>query len=254
MVFGFLNPALDFLFGWLLNLGSFWALLILSFIISVVIVVIYKYTTNQQMMKQLKEEMKECQKQAKELKQHPEKALEAQKKAMQCNMKYMSHSMKSTLITFLPIIIIFGWMNAHLAFEPIMPGQQFSMLVNLEKGSAGVVDASVPDGILLVGNKTAEIANNQALFAMKAEKEGSYLIEFDADNQTYTKELLVTKERAYSPQVQLYKNQPPVKSIAIGYTPVKVIKLGFLNLSWLWSYIIFSIVFSMVLRKIMKVY
>jgi uncharacterized membrane protein (DUF106 family) len=254
MVFGFLNPALDFMFGWLLNLGSFWALLILSFIISVVIVVIYKYTTNQQMMKQLKEEMKECQKQAKELRQHPEKALEAQKKAMQCNMKYMSHSMKSTLITFLPIIIIFGWMNAHLAFEPIMPGQQFSMLVNLEKGYMDTVDVVVPDGILIVGNKTAEIANNQALFAMKAEKEGTYLIEFDASNQTYTKELLVTKEKAYAPQIQLYKNQPPIKSIAIGYTPVKVIKLGFLNLSWLWSYIIFSIVFSMILRKIMKVY
>jgi uncharacterized membrane protein (DUF106 family) len=125
--FGFLTPALDFAFGWMLALGPFWALLILSFIISVIIVLIYKYTTNQQQMKQLKDEMKGFQKQMKELRQHPEQALGVQKKAMQANMKYMSHSMKATLITFLPIIIIFGWMNAHLAFEPIMPGRIFQL-------------------------------------------------------------------------------------------------------------------------------
>ena len=89
---------------------------------------------------------------------------------------------------------------------------------------------------------------------MKAEKEGSYLIEFDVNNQTYTKELIVSNERAYAPQIQTFKNQPPVKSIAIGYTPAKIIKLGFINLSWLWSYILFSLVFSMILRKIMKIY
>ena len=251
--FSFLNPALDFAFGWLLKLPPFFALLILSLLISLIIVLIYKYTTNQQLMKQLKEEIKGYQKQMKELRQHPEKALDVQKKAMQANMKYMGHSMKATLITFIPIIIIFGWMNSHLAFEPIMPGQEFSVAVNLAKGETATIEAIAPDGIELTGNSTREAENGQALFTMEAKKSGEYLLEFKADDQSYTKELIVTNERAYSPQAQLFRNLP-VKSIAINYQPTKIINLGFLRLGWLWSYILFSIVFSMVLRKIMKIY
>ena len=66
--------------------------------------------TNQELMKKLKEEMKDYQKQIKELRSNPARAMESEK-AMESNMKYMSHSFKPTLITIIPIFIIFGWMS-----------------------------------------------------------------------------------------------------------------------------------------------
>ena len=105
MVFeNLLNPV----FNPLLNLPTLWAVVILSFLISVIITLVYKYTTNQDLMKQLKDEMKEFQKEIKELRKEPEKAMQVQKRAMQTNMKYMMHSMRSTLFSFIPIIIIFS--------------------------------------------------------------------------------------------------------------------------------------------------
>jgi len=134
-IFSFLDPVLNFVLGPLLLLMPFWALLIISFVISLLIVLIYKWITDQNLMRQLKEEQKELQKQMKELKAHPEEAMKVQKQLMQTNMKYMGQSMKPTLITFIPIILIFGWLQGHLAYEPIMPGQEFSAIVNFEEGT-----------------------------------------------------------------------------------------------------------------------
>ena len=105
--FSFLDVPLDFMLGWLLKLTPFWSILIMSFILSLLIVLIYKITTNQTLMKSLKEEIKSLQKQMKELKHDPTKMMEVNKKAMETNMKYMGQSFKPMLFTFLPIIIIF---------------------------------------------------------------------------------------------------------------------------------------------------
>jgi len=122
---GILSPIFDPL----LKLPMLWVIVIMSFLITFLITLIYKFTTNQSLMKDLKNEMKELQKEMKELKSEPQKMMAVQKKAMQSNMKYMSHSMRSMLFTFIPIILIFGWMNANLAYEPIVPNQEFTTSV-----------------------------------------------------------------------------------------------------------------------------
>src|SRR3989338_11338561 len=118
---------LNIIFAPLLKLPVLWVVIILSFIVSVIIIVITKYTTDQTLMKKLKDDIKDYQKQIKELKGNPAKAMEVQKKAMELNMKYMMHSLKPTIITFIPIILIFGWMSATFAYDGINPNQEFSV-------------------------------------------------------------------------------------------------------------------------------
>src|SRR3989344_3026667 len=76
----------DFVFGPVLALPTFWAVLIMSLLISLIITLIYKYTTNQNLMKQLKDEIKELQKEAKELRDKPAEAMKVQKKMMETDM------------------------------------------------------------------------------------------------------------------------------------------------------------------------
>src|SRR4030043_2257506 len=112
----------------ILKIPSFWAILIISFAITLIITLVYKFTTDQKKMKKLKEEMKGYQKKIKEVsKSNPKKAMEIQQQAMKQNMEYMKHSFKSTLYTFIPIIIIFGWLNAHMAYYPLEPNQPFTI-------------------------------------------------------------------------------------------------------------------------------
>ncbi len=243
-----LNP----IFNPLLKLGPSWALVILSFIISFVIIIIYKYATDQNLMKQLKDELKEIQKELKELKDQPEKAMAVQKRAMQTNMKYMMQSMKATLFTFVPIIIIFGWLNAHLAFVPILPAEEFTVTAFFENVGADNETARiiVPDQVIVISEANKTVMNKKADWTLKGQ-EGKYIVGIEYRGRSYVKSLQVDKE-SYEPVEQRYKGD--VKLIRINNQPLKVINLFGWQLGWLGTYIILSIVFSMILRKAFKVY
>lgn len=248
------SSFLDPVFRPLLSLNPLLAVALVSFLVSVIITVIYKYTTNQDLMKTLKTEMKELQKEMRELREKPEEMMKVQKKAMESNMKYMMQSFKSTFYTFIPIILIFGWMNANFAYEAINPGEQFQIELLFEKGSTGEVNIIAPEGITVVGDEIQEVTSDKVIYTLKGE-EGDYTegnaIKFEYNNRVFFKEVKITNEQAYTPKDEKIANSN-LKMISIDYN--KKVILPLINWGWLGSYIIFSIIFSMVLRKIMKVY
>ncbi len=252
-ILSFFDPVMDFIFGWLLNMSYFWAILILSFILAVLISLIYKYTTNQSLMKDLKTETKELQKEMKQLRNEPQKMMLVQKKAMETNMKYMMHSFRPMLFTFIPIIIIFGWMNMHFAYYPIMPGEQFSATVFLEEADGNMTFVA-PDGIEILNGATQQLGTNNATWQLKGE-EGDYMLEFRHGEKSYTKDVLITSKKAYATPIKPVKDGN-VKSITISSKPVKILNLYIKGwkLGWIGTYIVFSIIFSMIIRKKLNIY
>lgn len=255
------NTLLNPVFNPLLKLPLVMAVLIIALIVSVIITVVYKYATNQSLMKDLKAELKEFQKEIKELKNHPEQALAVQKKAMETNMKYMSHSMKSTLFTLIPVIIIFGWANANLAYEPILPGQQFTVEADFSRGMAGTIELIAPEGIEVIGDSIRVVEDGKVVWTLKGE-EGDYVagkaLEFEFNGKVEYKDVIITTEQRYATVIQNVKGVPGLKVIKVNNEQKKVINMPFRFLGygggWLGTYIIFSMVFSVLLRKWLKVY
>ncbi len=250
MSFSFLDPVL----GPVLLLPSFWGIVLLSFFISLIITVIYKYTTDQNMMKQLKDEIKEFQKEIKELKNNPEKAMQVQKEAMKTNMKYMSMSMKSTLITFIPIIFIFGWMSSHLALESLKPGEPFTVTMTFGKPVSGEATLTVPSAMSIDGDSTKELSGESVFWTVKGER-GEHVLEYGYGGKVFTQEILITDEPYYAdPILKVKDSTTDVKSLTVNHKKKIIMNLLGWKLGWLGTYIIFSIVFSLGLRKVMKVY
>ncbi|MBW2979975.1 DUF106 domain-containing protein [Candidatus Woesearchaeota archaeon] len=237
------------------------AVAVVALIVSVIITVVYKFTTNQSLMRDLKNELKEFQKEMKELRNHPEKAMEIQKKSMETNMKYMSHSMKSTLFTLIPIIIIFGWANAHLAFEPILPGQEFTVEAVFARGMSGTINLIAPEGIEVLGNSSRVVEDGKVVWVLKG-VEGDYVkgnaIQFEFNDQVAYKDVIITTEQRYAKVMEGIKGVYGLKTIKINNESKKIMDLPFSLLGfrggWLGVYIIFSMIFSTILRKWMKVY
>ena len=242
---------LNIVFAPLLKLPLLWTVIILSLIVSIIIIIITKYTTDQALMKKLKDDLKEHQKQIKELKSEPAKAMEVQKKAMELNMKYMMHSLKPTLITFVPIILIFGWMSSTFAYEGIKPNQEFSVSAFFNKNTNGNAEIIIPEGITTVDSKTKKIENDKASWTLKG-AEGEHILEFVYNGEKQQKSVLITKSEKYIEPIK--KTNGTIKSIQIDYKPKKILNLFGWKLGWLGTYIIFSIIFTMGLRKVMKVY
>ncbi len=266
MVFqDFLTPVFSPLF----KIHPLLAIIIISFLISLFITLIYKKFTNQKLMKDLKEEIKELQKEMKELKDKPKEMMKVQKKAMETNMKYMMHSFKPTLLTFIPIIIIFGWLNAHFAYLPITEDTQFSISVDFIDNTNGNITITVPENIELLNEPTQKILNNKAEWFLKA-KSGTYFIKYSFNSLSFQHKLIVTKtveNRSYVKPVMSYKElgldkYSRVKQLVISNKKIKPFEgipvLGSIpwigGFGWFGSYVLFSIIFSMLLRKAMKVY
>lgn len=252
-----LNSILNTIFGPLLRLPSLWTIIIMAFILASLITFVYKLMTDQKLMKSLKEEMKAFQKEMKEFKEEPQKVLEIQKRAMETNMKYMMHSLKPTLITFIPLILIFGWMHGHLAYEPIYPDTEFEVSMGFEEGTLGKANLIIPEyqekSIDLISNSTQEIKDQIATWKLKGEK-GDYNLEFEYKDQTYTKDLIITDKKGEYEDPVKNVNTNKVKEIKVHNNPIKPLNIFGWEIGWLGTYIIFSIIFSMTLRKVLKLH
>ncbi|MBW3020994.1 DUF4199 family protein [Candidatus Woesearchaeota archaeon] len=261
-----MSSILDPLFRPLLNLispepgmGPFFLILLFSFAISLLITLVYKAVTDQDLMRSLKAEMKELQKEMKELRKDPQKMMEVQKKSMETNMKYMTHSFKPTLITLIPIIIIFGWMSSNLAVYPILENDTFPVTMTVESELIGYnVSIEVPEGIELVSSETQKIESEEVKWLMKGNY-GNYNLLFKIGENYYEKDITISNQFGDYADLESKIEDGNVKSIKIGNEKVKPFQsVGFKfpwigNFGWLGTYILFSIIFSIVIRKALKV-
>lgn len=249
-----LEKILDPIFNPLLGLGYFWFILIVAFILTLMITLIYKFTTDQILMKKLKAEMKTLQKEMKTLAHNPKKAMVHQKKLMQKNMNYMKHSLKPTLYTFIPIIIIFGWLNSHLAYLPIEPGNEFLMSIEFKEGTFGDVSLDVIPELNILSERTQIIQDNYASWTLSGEQ-GAYQMTISFGNRQFEKDLMISSENNYATPITTIKDSN-LKKLEIHNEKVR--PLGNFSLfgwkpGWLGTYIILSLIFSLVMRKILKI-
>ncbi len=239
------------IFDPLLNLvGTFWFVVLISLAVSLLTVIIYKYTTNQTMMKGLKEDIKKLQGELKKHMSNQAKALSVQKEMMDKQMRMMSHSLTPTFITLLPIILLFGWLNSSLAYVPIAPDTQFTISVAFDD-YVGNAQLTVPKDITIVDNATKPI--NGTVDWRLSGKEGDYLFEWNVGDKNYTKEVIISSNHQYASKLETI-NDGIVKSIQINYKDDKIFNLLGWKLGWFGTYFIFALLFSIILRKVMNVY
>lgn len=87
------------------------SIVIFSFLVTLLITFIYKWTTNQKELKELKERQKQLQGRMKECKDNPEKMTEINRESAQIAKKMLKNSFKPMLFTFIPILIIFYFLK-----------------------------------------------------------------------------------------------------------------------------------------------
>ena len=108
MVLGWFGNLFSPILNPLLSLDPISILLIVSFGVAIIFTLVYKFATDQKMIKAIREEMKTLQKEMKKFRDKPETFAEMQKTVMQKNMLVFKQTMKANLITMIPILVIFG--------------------------------------------------------------------------------------------------------------------------------------------------
>ena len=93
-----------------------WSIIIISLVLAFVSTLIYKYFTNQEEIKRLRERSVEIRKKMTEHKDKPQEVMGLQKESLGISLSLMKQSMKPSLIMMVPYLLIFAWLNN--AFPP----------------------------------------------------------------------------------------------------------------------------------------
>lgn len=101
------------IFGWAIEWSPVGGLIIICFILTLLITLVYKYMTNQNLLKSIKKDMKDIRHNMKEFRSDPQKMMELQKISMEKSMQQMKNTFKPMLVTFIPLILIFGWLRVQ---------------------------------------------------------------------------------------------------------------------------------------------
>ena len=247
MAFTILDP--------LLALHPALGLLIISLFVSLVATLVYKYTTDQVVMKGLRDEMKSHQQKMKGHRGDPKKMMESQKKAMEANMQYMMKSLKPTLFTLIPLLLIFTWLGGHYAYEPLRPDFAFNITIAFSAGSNGTVEL-VPSQSFTVKGERSQQVQPEVTWILRPQEEGSFTLEFRHNDKVYQKDMLITRLHKYEKPEKEIKDGT-VEKIVVGH--MKTMPLGSFKIfswhpGWLALYIISSIVFSLGLKRILKLH
>jgi uncharacterized membrane protein (DUF106 family) len=259
------------LLNWLLMIPPVITILLVSLVISVLTIVIYKYTTNQTKLKSIQDEQKHLRDEMKKQQKNPDKVMKMQKRAMDLSMEIMPESMKSMIFTFIPVIIVFGWLSANFAYMPLAPGEMFTTTVTFDKLFPAKIELNSTPGLEILTNRIQDVTGTSVSWQLKG-SEGEHTLTYNYGVENYTQKVLVTTGRKFINPVQTKQRKlffivptgtgipeaSNIQSITVDMKAIRPLGRNF-NLfgwypGWLSIYIISSIIFSMLLRKYMKVY
>jgi len=96
------------------------SIVVVSLLVSMISTVVTKYTTDQSLLKSVKDRQKEIQKELKEKKYSPsdKRYLELQNELLSLTGKMFKNSFKPLFITMIPFLLLFYWLRS--IFVPLM--------------------------------------------------------------------------------------------------------------------------------------
>jgi uncharacterized membrane protein (DUF106 family) len=113
-----IHAILDPSVGAVLNWEVTWGLLLVIFILTIIMTLVQKYTTDQDTLKEMRKEQKVLQEEMKQYRDDPKKMMELQKKSFEFIPKTMKLSMRAIVYTSIPLILLFRWFMDYFSAIP----------------------------------------------------------------------------------------------------------------------------------------
>lgn len=87
------------------------AIIVISFLATLFITIISYFLTDKELMRRIKQKQKVLREEMKKYRDNPEKMLEINKQMMEDFPHQMKQSLKITVVTLVPMLLLFGWLR-----------------------------------------------------------------------------------------------------------------------------------------------
>jgi uncharacterized membrane protein (DUF106 family) len=264
------NAALRAVFDTLLlpfrSLPPIVGLLVVSAVVAVGMLIVFKKTSNQARLEAVKKQIHACLFELRLFSDDLPAILRAQGEILRHNLRYLGLSLVPMAVMLVPLGLIVAQLQFHYGYRGLRPREDFVVKVQLKEGRADARPEAalvVPAG-LTVETPAVWIASERELaWRLRAREWGDYELKVRVDGQEYAKTAQVAPSVRRRSPVRLapgFVNQflypaedplpgdSPVASIAVGYREDEVSVLGW-SVNWLVLFLLLSIAFAFALRR-----
>lgn len=248
-------------------------LTVISILTGIVMVLIYRFTSNQEAIRKVKNQIKIHFMEIRVYKEDMTQTLIAQKKILTNNFKYMALSLKPGLLLIFLIIFILAPLNVRYGYLPLKLGDSFIVTVKTIPGKSPVdlnITLDAPDAVEVETPPLRLVEEREINWRLKAKKAGEHVLQFLLPTDARIgKEIVIDQNglakiapemrqegilaALYNPiEVPLPKNGL-LEEVKINYPPRYFDMLGGWTTDWLVIFILISLGSGFLVKNLLKI-
>lgn len=235
----------------------------LSVVTGVVMVFLYRWTTDQEKLKEVRDRIKILFIEIRLYKDDMAEMFAIQRDILKENMRYLRYTMKSAIVLIIPILFILVDMNVRYSYRPVRPGESFIVSAFTEnRESLDRVDLSLSSGLTVEVPAIRVPAENRVSWQIRAGSSGISNLTFHQGKQEYVRSVLVSNriERVYPdtdkgeswasrliPDAKFVPTDSPIKTVRVEY-PEQGSFFG-LQPGWLYFFFLVSMIAGLIVKR-----
>jgi hypothetical protein len=261
-----LRATFDVLLAPFRSLPPLVGLLVVSLVVAVLMLLVFKKTSNQPRLEAVKRQIHASLFEIRLFSDDLPAILRAQGEILGHNVRYLGLSLVPMLVMLVPLVLVIAQLEFHYGYRGLRPDEEFLVKVRLKEGQGPARPAATleaPAGLAVVTPAVWIPSERELAWRLRAERWGDYDLKLRLDDREYAKTAQVSPlVRRRSPfrleptflNLVLYPAEDPlpaespVAAIALTYPEGTVSLLGW-HVNWLIAFGILSIGFAFALRR-----
>ena len=254
-----LSGAIEAVPGWVSNL-------IFSSVFGVFAIVIFKYTSKQDSIGKVRDNIKAQMLAMKLFKDSMSVTLMVQGRMFKGALLLLLHSLRPMLVMIIPFSLILAQMGLWYQARPLMPGEETIITVQVAPGEIDNVRLQPLQGAKITAGPVTAIDKNEINYKVEATEIGKHEIVFQIGDETFTKEMVVGDgmvrlnpvrcggdfgKMLMYPGEEPFAADSPVKSISLEYPDRDSMTSG--TDWWIAYFFVMSMIAALVFKPIFKV-
>lgn len=237
-----------------------------SVVTGVVMVFLYRWTTDQEKLKQIRDRIKIHFLEIRLFKEDMAEMFTIQKDIMKENLNYLRYTFKSAVLLIIPIIFIVIDLNARYSYYPIHPGNSFVVsAIAGDPGSLERIELALPEGLAMDVQAMRIPEERRVSWQVRSGSSGTYNLTFHQGEKQYIHHVVISNLiQRLQPEINQQTDwisyltsmggslpsDSPIEAIRIEY-PEQESFFG-LQPGWLYFFFLISMIAGLAVKKFMK--
>ncbi len=253
------------------SLNPWVAMLVISLLTALLMLFIYKKTSNQERIRRVKNRIKASLLEIRLYQNDLPAQLGSQKELLLSNLQYLLYNLKPLLVMIVPVFLVLAQLNLWFASRPPGQGETFLLKARFIKTVDLLrlrVDLETPEGLILETPPVRIIDEGEVSWRLKVTGPVREPLVVQVNGERYQKQIVAGKKqltRVSTVRVKrnlwqelLYAGERPLPAdslltrIELAFQPRRLNLLG-AGLHWLLAYFLLSIILGLSLKGLFKV-